>query len=98
MVNCVPLKGDGKMHEPVELLLYSREDCPLCEEMAVAAREASREIPLSVTYVDVTADPRLRDEYGLDIPLLFHNGTCIAKHRITPRELVAKLARRMEHR
>lgn len=86
------------MHEPVEVLLYSKEGCPLCEEMAVAAREASLKIPLSVTYVDVAADPRLRDEYGLDIPLLFHNGTCIAKHRIAPEELVAKLVRRMEHR
>lgn len=83
------------MHEPVELLLYSKEDCPLCGEMAEAARAASREIPLSITYVDITADPRLRDEYGLDIPLLFHNGACIAKHRITPEELVAKLKRRM---
>ncbi|MBI5636612.1 MAG: glutaredoxin family protein [Nitrospinae bacterium] len=83
------------MHEPVELLLYSKEDCPLCGEMAAAAREASRRIPLSVTYVDVAADPRLQNEYGLDIPLLFHNGVCIAKHRITPEELVAKLKRRM---
>lgn len=83
------------MHEPVELFLYSKEDCPLCEEMAAAAHEASRTIPLSVTYVDVTADLRLRDEYGLDIPLLFHSGVCIAKHRITPEELVAKLTRRM---
>lgn len=84
-----------KMREPLELLLYSKEDCPLCGEMAEAAREASHEIPLSITYVDITADPRLRDEYGLDIPLIFHNGTCIAKHRITPQELVEKLKRRI---
>ncbi len=83
------------MQLPMELLLYSKEDCHLCEEMAVAAREASRKIPLSITYVDVAADPRLRKEYGLDIPLLFHNGICIAKHRITAGELVAKLTRRM---
>lgn len=85
------------MQEPVELLMYSKEECSLCEEMAAAVREASREIPLSITYVDVAVDPRLREEYGLDIPLLFHNGACIAKHRITPEELTAKLKRRLGH-
>ena len=85
------------MQEPVELLLYSKADCPLCDEMAAAAHEAAQKIPLSIIHVDVAADPRLRDEYGLDIPLLFHNGACIAKHRITPEELVAKLKRRTGH-
>ncbi len=83
------------MQQPVELLLYSKEDCPLCEDMAAAAAEAARHVPLTVTYVDITADPRLQSEYGLDIPLLFHDGTCIAKHRITAEELVARLKRRL---
>ncbi len=86
------------MQQPVELLLYSKDDCPLCEEMAAAAAEAGRQIPLSVAYVDITADPRLQTEYGLDIPLLFHDGACIAKHRITAEELVAKLKRRLGRR
>ncbi len=83
------------MRKPLELVLYSKEECPLCDEMKEAVAEASRHLPLTLRPVDITADPRLQREYGLDIPLLFLDGSCVAKHRVTAAELVEKLKRRM---
>ena len=55
------------------LVLYSRENCHLCERLADAlgpmiARRAMLEI------VDIDADPALVERYGLRIPVLVGGG------------------------
>lgn len=83
------------MRKPVELLLYTKEECPLCGEMEEAANKAAETLPLRLTHVDVTKDPSLFARYGMDIPLLFMDGSCIAKHRTTAGELEEKVRRRL---
>jgi len=64
------------------LTLYSRADCPLCEEMAaeVAALIAGTGHPLHS--LDVDADPELKARYGWEVPLLFDGGAEICRHQL----------------
>ena len=58
-------------------------------EEAVAPVLAARGIRLIVR--DVREDPDLRRRYGNDIPVLLEGDVELARHRVTPEELVARL-------
>lgn len=75
----------------VELTLYSKPDCRLCDEMEEELSNASRGLPVKITKVDITGDPELEKKYGLEIPLLTHDGEKLARHRADERTLAAKI-------
>ncbi|MGB9128826.1 MAG: glutaredoxin family protein [Thiobacillus sp.] len=64
------------------LTLYTRADCPLCEEMVaeVAALVAGTGHPLLP--LDVDADPELKARYGWEVPLLFDGDAEICRHQL----------------
>jgi glutaredoxin len=76
----------------IELVLYTRRDCCLCDEMKGVVEEASRPFPVRLSLVDVDSRPDLAREYGAEVPVLFVNGTKFAKYRADPRRLRRKLA------
>lgn len=76
----------------IELTIYSRPGCHLCEEMkAVVARVAglssSPISPIRIDEVDISTDPELERRFGLEIPVLMVNGRKAAKYRIGEEEL-----------
>jgi glutaredoxin len=74
-----------------ELVLYTRKDCCLCEEMKdVIARSAAR-FPLSLEEFDVDSSGELRERFGNEVPVLFVNGRKAFKYRVSPKELEKKL-------
>jgi len=77
-----------------ELLLYTRKDCSLCEEMKDAISQAAVRFPMSVEEIDVDSSPGLREKYGNEVPVLFINGRKAFRYRVTPKELERKLAKR----
>ena len=79
-----------------ELTIYSRPGCHLCEEMkALVSRVAGTiDTPISISEIDISADPELHESYGLEIPVLLVNGTKAAKYRTTEEELRRILAGR----
>jgi len=80
----------------IELVLYSKPDCHLCDEMKEVIEEVSAQIPLTLSTVDVTGVPDLEEKFGLDIPLLFHGENRIGKHRIHSKVLFRKLQKLSE--
>ena len=52
----------------MDLLLYSRQGCCLCEGLEQKLR--ALEPALAFTVIDVDADPELQARYGLEVPLL----------------------------
>ena len=52
------------------LRVYSREGCPLCDEMLAELTPWAVGQSLAVEVVDVDADPALARRYGLKVPLL----------------------------
>lgn len=69
------------------LTMYSRPDCPLCEKMKEAVREAARGLPHELFEIDISQDPELEARYGLDIPVLVVNQRAAFRHRVVAAEL-----------
>lgn len=78
---------------PLELTLYSKRDCPLCDELraALAGWDAGRGA-YRLTVVDIESDPALERRHGLRIPVLAHGETEICAGRFDPLPLEALVA------
>ncbi len=67
----------------VPLVLYTRKDCPLCEEMKHTLERARLERPFVLSERDVDADPELRERHGRSVPVLEVAGRVAFKGRMT---------------
>jgi hypothetical protein len=76
------------------LTLYSKPGCHLCDEMKHVIDVVGTRVPLTLEIVDISRDPALMEQYGLEIPVLVIDGRKAAKYRVTARELEDKLNRR----
>jgi glutaredoxin len=71
----------------IEVTLYSRPGCHLCDDMKTLVNQVARSIPLSLSVVDISTDPRLERQYGEEIPVLVVDGKKAAKYRISESDL-----------
>jgi glutaredoxin len=76
---------------PIELQLFTRPGCHLCDEMKAAIEDAARGLDVRLREVDISDDPELESRYGNDIPVLFVNGAKAFEHRASVQELRARL-------
>jgi glutaredoxin len=76
-----------------ELLLYTRKDCCLCEEMKSTLSRVAGRVPFVLEEIDVDTSPALQEKYGNEVPLLFINGRKAFKYRLTAKELEQRLKR-----
>ena len=77
----------------IEILLYTRPECRLCDTMKAVVERETRGYPVSMTAVDVDSADELAREFGADVPVLFVGGKKFAKHRLEPGRLREKLRR-----
>ncbi len=68
------------MAGPVELTLYSREGCHLCEDMLALLNAGSLRDRMRLTIVDVDADEDDQKRYGPRVPLLMYNGEVVSEY------------------
>jgi uncharacterized membrane protein len=54
----------------IEVTLYSREDCHLCEQAKMDLENLKAKFAIKLTVVDVDQDPKLKKEYGLEVPVI----------------------------
>ena len=81
----------------IELTIYSRPGCHLCDEMKAVVRRVAESIPLkpvNIVEIDISTDPELEALYGLEIPVLLVEGKKAAKYRIEEAYLMRLLAGR----
>lgn len=77
----------------IQLTLYSRAGCHLCDEMRAVVEAVGREVPLDLAVVDVDGDPVLLRAYGDEVPVLSVNGKRAFAVRVDAATLRARLAR-----
>lgn len=82
------------MSGPV-VTLYTKRDCPLCDEAAATLRALAAEIGFSLTEVDVEADPVLRARYGQSVPVIAIEGREVMRAPLEPAAVRAALRRRL---
>ncbi|HSP13431.1 MAG TPA: 4a-hydroxytetrahydrobiopterin dehydratase [Thermoanaerobaculia bacterium] len=78
------------MGPPVDVTLYTRRDCHLCDKAKAAMRASG--IDVRIEEIDIDNDPELRRRYANDVPVVCIGGAEVFRHRITPDEF-ARLVR-----
>jgi len=80
------------MSDSVELTLYSREGCGLCDEMLdeLHQRYGNR---IQVRVVDISQDTALVARYSTRIPVLVHAGEELCFGRLNPDRIAPLLER-----
>ena len=72
----------------IQVTIYSRPGCHLCDEMKAVVHRVARSIPFSLEEVDISGHAELEALYGLEIPVLAINGKKAAKYRVTEGDLL----------
>ena len=75
----------------MEVTLYTRAGCHLCEEAKSQMAPLLVEFGARLREVDIDADPQLRELYNFDVPVISLDGRKIAKHRIDPNQFRRQL-------
>jgi len=78
---------------PVDVKIYSRADCHLCEEAKSTIEAVADEVdtPVRIEEVDVDTDETLRAEYGERVPYVFVDGWPAFKYEVDAEELRRQL-------
>ena len=66
----------------MELVLLTRLECHLCEEMEGVLDETLPEMGLSYSRLGIDSDPELVDRFGDTVPVLMRDGKPVAKVRL----------------
>jgi glutaredoxin len=82
--------------EPVQVTVYTREECHLCEEAVESIRSVAddADVDLDLELVDVDEDQSLRERYGDSVPYVLVGGRPAFKYRVDESELRELLAER----
>ncbi len=67
---------------PIEITLYTRKGCQLCDEAKNQIAPLLREFGATLHEVDIDTDPSLHRRYGQDVPVIFIGAHKAAKHRV----------------
>ena len=67
---------------PLDITLYTRPGCHLCDEAKAAIAPLLREFGAVLREVNIDDDPVLMERYGLDVPVFFIGPKKTAKHRV----------------
>jgi glutaredoxin len=75
---------DGRLAlaKPLDVTLYTRPGCHLCEEAKEQIAPLLRRAGATLREVNIDADPTLRQRYDWDVPVIFLGARKVAKHRV----------------
>jgi glutaredoxin len=73
------------------LILYTRKDCCLCDEMKEVIRRVAQSFTLTLEELDVDSSGELQEQYGHEVPVLLVNGRKAFKYRVTAKALASRL-------
>lgn len=82
------------MHEAVDVVLYTRHECALCEKAKVAIRAAEVQYRLRIRLreVDIEHDPALLEQFTNDVPVIYIDGHEAFRHRVEPQQIAEFLS------
>jgi glutaredoxin len=68
--------------EPLEVTLYTRPGCHLCEEAKAQIAPLLKRAGARLREVNIDEDAELRARYNVDVPVIFLGARKVAKHRV----------------
>lgn len=77
------------MSDRVEVTLYTREGCHLCDKAkaAIRAAESLYRLNIELREVDIDDDDELYARFTNDVPVIYVAGNEAFRHRVDPRAL-----------
>jgi len=78
----------------MKVTVYTRSGCHLCEEAKQVIESVRRRATFDYEELDIDSDPQLRQLYNEEVPVIAIDGKKAFKYRVTPAELLKKLAAR----
>jgi glutaredoxin len=81
-----------------ELILYTKRDCPLCDEAQHLLARLGPELGFAVYEVDIEGDAGLLRRYRYDVPVLALDGEVLLSAPLEEREVRRALAGRLAGR
>ena len=76
---------------PLEVTIYSRPGCHLCEEAKLVMRPLLLEFGCTLREVNIDLDTELAERYSWDIPVVYIGQHKAAKHRVDPQQFRRQL-------
>lgn len=74
-----------------DVVVYSRKNCHLCDEVKESLRRLERRADFRWREVDIDAEPELQRLYNDEVPVVFINGSKAFKYRVDEQEFLKKL-------
>jgi glutaredoxin len=78
----------------VQVVLYTRQGCCLCDDAKKVLDEARRRTPFEYLEVDIDGDAELRRKYNDEVPVIAIDGAKAFKYRVELKDLLKRLAAR----
>ncbi len=78
----------------MKVTVYTRSGCHLCDEAKQVIESVRRRATFDYEELDIDSDPQLRQLYNEEVPVIAIDGKKAFKYRVTPAELLKKLAAR----
>ena len=81
------------MNPPIDVAIYSRPGCHLCDEAKEVIERVRGRFPFELRIIDIETDPELEKQYGEQIPVIFINGNKAFKYQVDEAEFESKVKR-----
>ena len=77
----------------VEVILYTRRECHLCEEAKAAIHTAisNGRLPVRLREINIDSDPSLTARFTDDVPVIFIGGVEAFRHRVTAAQFASRI-------
>lgn len=66
------------MTDRIEVTLYTRSGCHLCDEAAAELARLAEELPIDVRAIDIDADEATRERYNDTVPEVYVGGVPVS--------------------
>jgi thiol-disulfide isomerase/thioredoxin len=77
----------------IKVEIYSKKDCPLCDEAKGVLARVRERVPFELLEIDIEGDPALFERFKDDVPVVFVDGSKAFKHHLNERDVEARLGR-----
>jgi glutaredoxin len=81
----------------VEVLVYSKPGCHLCDDVKEQLRKLQSEHPFDLREVNILEDPDAFEQYKDEIPVVFVNGRKAFKYYFDREQFLSRLSAAAHH-
>jgi glutaredoxin len=81
------------MTNSVQVDIYSRPGCHLCDEAKEVIERVQRRVEFGLKIINIETNPDLEKQYGEQIPVVFVNGIKVFKYHVDEAEFENKVRR-----